>query len=156
MTNVLNRLRRSYLRMDDILVARSVLSGSLAIAAAVLAHSHDSTFFDWWMALPLILVAASNIPFFILSMKGHKHLVAWAMVVIDTAFITYLVHYTSGVQSAVSIFYLWPIIASSLLLGTRASYLTAALSAALYLGLAVAEAGGWQPSDLLASRGSRR
>jgi len=57
------------------------------------------------------------------------------------------------VQSAVSIFYLWPIIASSLLLGTRASYLTAALSAALYLGLAVAEAGGWQPSDLLASRG---
>jgi signal transduction histidine kinase len=151
--NVLDRLRRSYLRLDDVLVARSVLSGSLAIAAAVLANSHDSTFFDWWMALPLILVAASNIPFFILSMNGHKQLVSWAMVVIDTAFITYLVHYTSGVQSAVSIFYLWPIIASSLLLGTRASYLTAGLSAALYLGLAVAEAGGWQPGDLLASRG---
>jgi signal transduction histidine kinase len=150
---VLDRLRRNYLRLDDVLVARSVLSGSLALAAAVLAHSRDSVTFDWWMALPLILVALSNIPFFILSMNGHKHLVAWAMVVIDTAFITYLVHYTSGVQSAVSIFYLWPIIASSLLLGTRASYLTAALSAALYLGLAVAEAGGWQPSDLLASRG---
>jgi len=150
---VLDRLRRSYLRLDDILVARSVLSGSLAIAAVVLADSHDSAFFDWWMALPLILVALSNIPFFILSMSGHKELVAWAMVVIDTAFVTYLVHYTSGVQSAVSIFYLWPIIASSLLLGTRASYLTAALSAALYLGLAVGEAGGWQPGDLLASRG---
>ena len=150
---VLDRLRRNYLRLDDVLVARSVLSGSLALAAAVLAHSRDSGAFDWWMALPLILVAVSNIPFFILSTNGHKHLVAWAMVVIDTAFITYLVHYTSGVQSAVSIFYLWPIIASSLLLGTRASYLTAALSAALYLGLAVAEAGGWQPSDLLASRG---
>ncbi len=153
MSTVFDRVRRNYLRLDDILVARSVLSGSLAIAAAVLAHSGESPTFDWWMALPLILVAASNIPFFILSLNGHKHLVAWAMVVIDTAFITYLVHYTSGVQSAVSIFYLWPIIASSLLLGTRASYLTAALSAALYLGLAVAEAGGWQPSNLLASRG---
>jgi signal transduction histidine kinase len=150
---VLDRLRRSYLRLDDILVARSVLSGSLAVAAAVLAQSGESETFDWWMALPLVLVALSNIPFFLLSMKGHKQLVAWAMVVIDTAFITYLVHYTSGVQSAVSIFYLWPIIASSLLLGTRASYLTAALSAALYLGLAVAEAGGWQPGDLLAGRG---
>lgn len=153
MVTVLDRLRRSYLRLDDILVARSILSGSLAIAAAVLAYSGDSATFDWWMALPLILVALSNIPFFLLSMHDYKHLVAWAMVVIDTAFITYLVHYTSGVQSAVSIFYLWPIIASSLLLGTRASYLTASLSAALYLGLAVAEAGGWQPGDLLASRG---
>ena len=153
MTTVLDRLRRNYLRLDDILVARSVLSGSLALAAAALAASHDSATFGWWMALPLILVALSNIPFFILSMTGHKQLVAWAMVVIDTAFVTYLVHYTSGVQSAVSIFYLWPIIASSLLLGTRASYLTAALSASLYLGLAVAEAGGWQPSNLFASRG---
>lgn len=153
MVSVLDRLRRSYLRLDDILIARSILSGSLAIAAAVLAYSRDSTAFDWWMALPLILVALSNIPFFILSMRGERHLVAWAMVVIDTALVTYLVHYTSGVQSAVSIFYLWPIIASSLLLGTRASYLTAGLSAALYLGLAVAEAGGWQPRDLLASRG---
>jgi len=152
-TTVLDRLRRNYLRLDDILVARSVLSGSLAVAAAALAASHDSATFGWWMALPLILVALSNIPFFILSMTGHKQLVAWAMVVIDTAFVTYLVHYTSGVQSAVSIFYLWPIIASSLLLGTRASYLTAALSASLYLGLAVAEAGGWQPSNLFASRG---
>lgn len=153
MATVLDRLRRSYLRLDDILVARSVLSGSLAVAAAVLADSHESVTFNWWMALPLILVALSNIPFFLLSMNGHKQLVAWAMVVIDTALITYLVHYTSGVQSAVSIFYLWPIIGSSLLLGTRAGYLTAALSAALYLGLAVAEAGGWQPSNLLASQG---
>ncbi len=153
MTRVLDKVRRTYLRLDDILIARSILSGSIAIAAAVFADSKGPVAFDHWLALPVMLVALTNIPFFILSSRGHQRLVAWAMVLIDTAFVTFLVHNTSGVQSAVSVFYLWPIIASSLLLGARASYLTAALSGTLYLGLAVAEAGGWHPRDLFASQG---
>jgi len=147
---LLERLRRPYWRLDDLLIARSILSGSLAGAAAVLAVSDVDPAFTWWSAGPLVVAALSNIPFFYLASRGRRRDVSWAMVFADTLLITYLVGSTSGAQSALAVFYLWPIIAASLLLGARASYLTAGFSAALYLALAVAQAEGWQPRDLLA------
>ncbi|GAB4265208.1 MAG: hypothetical protein Kow00122_20340 [Thermoleophilia bacterium] len=153
MVTVLDRIRRAYWRLDDLLIARSILSGSLALAAVLYARYQADAVFGWWVALPIVLVALSNIPFFYLASKGSPETVSWAMVLVDSVYISYLVYNTAGAQSAVSVFYLWPIIAASLLLGARASYLTAGLSAALYLGLAVAEAGGWQPRNLLAGQG---
>ncbi|MHB1345107.1 MAG: sensor histidine kinase [Thermoleophilia bacterium] len=150
---LLERIRGAYWRLDDLLIARSILSGALALASILFAQSKGGEDFGWWISLPIVLVAVSNVPFFYLAAHGSRELVSWAMVFVDACLITYLVHNTSGAQSAVSIFYLWPIIASSLLLGARASYLTAGLTAALYTGLAVAESGGWEPRNLLASRG---
>ncbi len=140
-------------RLDDLLIARSILSGVLAVGSVLFAQSRGGEGFSWWVSLPLILVALSNIPFFILSSRGNRRSVSWAMVFVDAFLVTFLVHNTSGAQSAVSVFYLWPIISASLLLGARASYLTAAFTVALYLGLAVAEAGGWEPRNLMESRG---
>ena len=148
-----NRTRGANRRLDDLLIARSILSVSLALASLLFARWTGGEDLGWWISLPMILVALTNIPFFLLSARGERVLVSWAMVFVDACLITYLVHYTSGAQSAVSVFYLWPIIAAGLLLGARSGYLTAGFTAALYLGLAVAEAGGWEPSDLLASRG---
>jgi signal transduction histidine kinase len=148
-----DRSRRALWRLDDLLIARSILSGSLAAAGILLATSHRDPNFTWWTAAPVIFVALSNLPFFILSARGDRRLVSWVMVIIDCFFISFLVGNTSGAESAVAVFYLWPIIAASLLLGARASYLTAGLSASLYLAMAVAQAGGWQPADLLASQG---
>ncbi len=150
---LLERIRSAYWRLDDLLIARSILSGSIAIASILFAQSKGGEDFAWWISLPIVLVAFSNVPFFVFSARGNREMVSWAMVLVDTCLITYLVHNTSGAQSAVSVFYLWPIIAASLLLGARASYLTAGLTAALYTGLAVAEAGGWKPQNLLESRG---
>lgn len=150
---LLDRIRGAYWRLDDLLIARSILSGSMALASILFAQSKGGEEFAWWISLPIILVALSNLPFLYLSARGNRQLVSWAMVFVDTCLISYLVHNTSGAQSAVSVFYLWPIIAASLLLGARASYLTAGLVAALYTGLAVAESGGWEPRNLLASRG---
>ncbi len=150
---LIGKIRRAYWRLDDLLIARSILSGSLALAAILYARVQADTFFGWWIALPMVLVAFSNVPFFFLARRDTPETVSWAMVFIDAVYISYLVYNTSGAQSAVSVFYLWPIIAASLLLGARASYLMAAFSATLYLGLAVAEAGGFEPRDLLAGRG---
>jgi signal transduction histidine kinase len=145
--------RRAFWRLDDLLIARSILSGSLAAAGIMLATSHRDPNLTWRTVAPVIFVALSNLPFFVFSARGDRRLVSWVMVIIDSFFISYLVGYTSGAQSAVAVFYLWPIIAASLLLGARASYLTAGLCASLYLAMAVAQAGGWQPADLLASQG---
>jgi signal transduction histidine kinase len=149
---MVGNIRRAYWGPGDILIARTILTTSLAVAAAVIAWVDEGAL-DWLRASPVILVALSNLPFFFLASKGAQRQVSWGMVFVDSAFVTFLVAHTNGAQSAVAVFYLWPIIAASLLLGARASYLTAALSAALYLAMAVAEAGGWQPSNLLASQG---
>ncbi|HZK48095.1 MAG TPA: ATP-binding protein [Thermoleophilia bacterium] len=147
------RIRSTFGRLDDLIIARSILTGSLALASLLFAQTKSGGDLDWWMALPLALVALANLPLFVLSARGHRVGVSWAVVVVDTCLITYLVHVTSGAQGAVAVFYVWPIIAANLLLGARAGYLTAAVTAALYVGLAAAEAGGWEPRALLEGRG---
>lgn len=150
---LITRMRGAQRQLNDLLIARSILSGSLALASVLFAQSGGDGGVRWWMSLSLVLVALTNVPFFFLSARGHHEIVSWVMVCVDALLITYLVHNTSGAQSAVSVFYLWPIIAASLLLGARAGYLTSGLAAVLYLGLAVAEAGGWEPRNLPAGPG---
>ncbi|MHB9149019.1 MAG: sensor histidine kinase [Thermoleophilia bacterium] len=150
---LITRMRGAHRQLDDLLIARSILSGSLALASVLFAQSGVDGGVRWWISLSMVLVALTNVPFFLLSARGDREIVAWVMVFVDACLITLLVHNTSGAQSAVSVFYLWPIIAASLLLGARAGYLTSGLAAVLYLGLAVAEAGGWEPRNLLAGPG---
>lgn len=150
---LITRMHVAHRQLNDLLIARSILSGSPALASVLFAQSGVDGGVRWWIALSMVLVALTNIPFFLLSARGHRGLVSWAMVFMDACLITYLVHNTSGTHSAVSVFYLWPIIAAGLLLGARAGYLTSGLAAVLYLGLAVAEAGGWEPRNLRAGPG---
>ena len=75
------------------------------------------------------------------------------MLIMDPLFVTFLVVVTSGTQSALAIFYLWPIVSAALLLGARACYAVTGLSTVLYLALAIVQERGWVPPDLLSPHG---
>ncbi|GAB4254782.1 MAG: hypothetical protein Kow00129_15740 [Thermoleophilia bacterium] len=150
---LLENIRRPYWRLNDLLIARTILSGTVAALGLLFLQNGAESAITWSLVLPVILIFLTNLPFFLFARRGAQRAVSWGMVVADVAFVTFLVLNTAGSESAVAVFYLWPIIAASLLLGPRASYLVAALSAAVYLALAVAQAGGWEPQDFLASQG---
>jgi len=148
-----DRIRRSYWRLDDLLLARSIMSGAGALAAAMFLTAGDGSDVEWWVATPVILVFLTNIPFFYLAGRGAGRWVSWGLVLVDSLFISMMVAVTSGVESSAAAFYVWPIIIAGLLLGARASYLIAGLCASLYLALAMAESNGWHPRDFLAAEG---
>jgi signal transduction histidine kinase len=106
-----------------------------------------------WAAGVAAVVALSNIPFSLLAVRGRRRAVSWTMVVVDGLFVTFLVAVTSGSQSALTIFYLWPIVTASLLLGARASYLLTGACSIMYLALALVQNRGWAPPDLLFNYG---
>ncbi len=146
-------IRKSYWRLEDLLIARTILSGCVATAALLFASQADVDGYGWTVTLPAVVVFLSNLPFFLFAFRRHRWAVSWGTVLVDSLFVTFLVYNTSGAGSSLAIFYLWPIVAASLLLGARASYLAAGLCGSLYLGFAVLQAAGWQPQDLLAGQG---
>src|SRR5665648_229539 len=130
-----DRIRRSYWRLDDLLLARSIMSGAGALAAAMFLTAGDGSDVEWWVATPVILVFLTNIPFFYLAGRGAGRWVSWGLVLVDSLFISMMVAVTSGVESSAAAFYVWPIIIAGLLLGARASYLIAGLCAVSYTHL---------------------
>jgi signal transduction histidine kinase len=102
-----------------------------------------------FMSLPLLLVVVvfvcANVPFLYLSRRGHENQVSVAMVVVDTVLITAAIVFTGGVLSSMAIFYVWPIVSASLLLPAWASYVTAAVSSALYITVWVLQMGAVAP-----------
>jgi signal transduction histidine kinase len=137
-------------RLSDVLIARSVLVTSVAAGALLLAFAGQTeTATARWVAGAAVLAALSNIPLFLLASRGRQRLVSWTMVLLDCLFITLLVYVTSGTESALAIFFLWPVISACLLLGARAGYVVTALSGALYLGMAILQQQGVDPPDLL-------
>ncbi len=102
-----------------------------------------------FMSLPLLLVVVvfvcANVPFLYLSRRGHESQVSVAMVVVDTVLITAAIVFTGGVLSSMAIFYVWPIVSASLLLPAWASYVTAAVSSALYITVWVLQIGAVAP-----------
>jgi signal transduction histidine kinase len=140
-------------RLHDLLIARSVLCGSIAAAALLLAFTDPDVPLTRWAAGVAVAVALTNVPFFLLSARRRRNAVLWAMMTLDSLFVTFLVVVTSGAQSALAIFYLWPIVSAALLLGARAGYIVTGLSTALYLALATAQERGWAPPDLLSTHG---
>ena len=141
-------------RLHDLLIARSVLGGSVAAGALLLASTDPGRLLVRWVTGVAVVVALTNLPFFLLYARHERNAVSWAMVVVDSLFVTFLVGVTSGAQSALAIFYLWPIVSAALLLGARACYAVTGLSAGLYLALALVQQRGWVPPELLSAYGS--
>ena len=140
-------------RLHDLLIARSVLGGSIAAGALLLAFSDPVTPLARWAAGVTVAVALTDLPFFLLSAREQRAAVCWAMLIVDLLFVTFLIVVTSGAQSALAIFYLWPIVAAALLLGARACYAVTGLGSVLYLAVAIAQDRGWVPPDLLSPHG---
>jgi signal transduction histidine kinase len=140
-------------RLNDLLIARAVLGASIAVGLTIPAFGGSNSTMARWAAGAAGVVALSNIPFALLAGRNKARQVSWAMVAVDGAFITFLVAVTSGAQSALTVFYLWPIISAALLLGARASYMVTGGCSLLYLILAVLQDRGWEPVDLLFNYG---
>jgi len=116
------------------MTARIILGVALFVAGVVFRSLNQGS-----VSLPLlaivVLFVLANVPFLYWSRHGHDGRASVAMIAVDTALITGAVVFTGGVMSSVAVLYLWPIVSASLLLPAWASYVTAAVSSALYLGI---------------------
>ena len=126
------------------MTARIIFGVALFIAGIVFRLLSQS-----FMSLPLLAVVVvfvcANVPFLYLSRRGRENQVSVAMVVVDTVLITAAIVFTGGVLSSMAIFYVWPIVSASLLLPAWASYVTAAVSSALYITVWVLQMGAVAP-----------
>jgi signal transduction histidine kinase len=117
--------------LTDILWARTILSLA-SLAAGVVFYLRGPDTESVILLVVCSVFAISNLPFSLLAHGGRQTLACIAMVAVDTALITVALVYTGGVLSAVAVFYLWPIILTSLLLPPWASYVVAASVSLLY------------------------
>jgi signal transduction histidine kinase len=128
--------------LKDVLLARTVMSLALLVAASVFATRAPTE-----VSLAKLAIAAafafSSLPFYILMSRGEAQVACMSMIAIDTLLVTAAVIFTGGVMSAMATFYLWPIILASLLLPPWASYAVAAGASLLYAGLYLAEEAGF-------------
>jgi signal transduction histidine kinase len=116
-----------------VLLARTVLGLALLVAAAVfyVRGPTDISLAKLVIAGVFVLV---NAPFYRLASRGRAAQACIAMIAVDTVVVTAAVVFTGGVLSALTIFYIWPIILASLLLPPWVSYLVA-ISASLVYGI---------------------
>ncbi|HMK92622.1 MAG TPA: ATP-binding protein [Thermoleophilia bacterium] len=126
------------------MTARIILGVALFVAGVIFRLVNQS-----FITLPLLVIVVlfvlANVPFLYWSRHGHDERASVAMVILDTALITAAVIFTGGVLSSVAVLYLWPIVSASLLLPAWASYVTAAASSGLYLGIWILQSGSVRP-----------
>ncbi len=103
--------------------------------------------------LPLYLIGAAIAiynSFFIVSLKwnevgsGHNRLaqvriMANAQIVIDLLFLTLLIHFSGGIETPLSFYFIFHVIIASILLSRRETFLQATVAIALYCSLILGE-----------------
>ena len=118
-------------QLNDVLFARLLFV--LAIVTAVLWTQVDQNGATGVaFAVALGLAAVATIPFFIFAHHAEARSVAAVMVVVDIAIVTAGVVYSGGALSAVSVFYVWPIVLASVFLPAWVPYAAAVASGAAY------------------------
>ena len=115
------------------LLARTVLGLALLVAAGVFYVRAPAEISLAKLVIAIVFVLA-NLPFYVLSARGRVGQVCIAMIAVDTVVVTAGIVFTGGVLSALTIFYIWPIILASLLLPPWVSYLVA-ISASMVYGV---------------------
>ena len=114
------------------LLARTVLGLAVLIAAVVFYVRAPADISLAKLVISVVFVLA-NVPFYVLTARGRAAQVCIAMIAVDTVVVTAAIVFTGGALSALTIFYIWPIILASLLLPPWASYLVA-ISASMAYG----------------------
>jgi signal transduction histidine kinase len=119
--------------LSDVLLARTVLGLALLVAAGVFYVRAPADISLAKLVIATMFVLA-NVPFYLLTARGQVTQVCIAMIAVDTVVVTAAIVFTGGVLSALTIFYIWPIILASLLLPPWVSYLVA-ISASMAYGV---------------------
>ena len=103
--------------------------------------------------LPLYLIGAAIAiynSFFTIGLKwteassgedrlAHARMIANAQIVVDLVFLTLLIHFSGGVETPLSFYYIFHVIIASILLSRRETFLQATLAIALYAGMVLGE-----------------
>lgn len=118
-------------QLHDVLFARVLFA--LAIFTAVLWVQLDyHGFVTLELGAALAAVALATLPFFILEGRVATRTLAAATVVADLALVTAGVVFSGGALSPTAVFYVWPIVLSSVFLPAWVPYAAAAAAAGAY------------------------
>jgi signal transduction histidine kinase len=121
-------------QLHDVLYARVLFT--LAVLTAVLwvqIEDHGPRPEELGVALAVILLV--NVPFFLLERRVETQTLTGAMVVVDILLVTAGIVYSGGALSSAGVFYVWPIVLSTVFLPAWAPYAAAAASGAAYAGV---------------------
>jgi signal transduction histidine kinase len=121
-------------QLHDVLYARVLFT--LAVLTAVLwvqIDDHGPVPAELVVALAVILLV--NVPFFLLENRVVTHTLMGAMVVVDILLVTCGIVYSGGALSSAGVFYVWPIVLSSVFLPPWSPYAAATASGAAYAGV---------------------
>ncbi len=131
-------------QLHDVLYARVLFT--LAVFTAVLwVQAENNGVSALEVAVLVGVVAAVNVPFFALERWVATRTLAAATVVVDIALVTAGILYSGGTLSPTAVFYVWPIVFSSVFLPAWVPYATAVTAAAAYAAIALL-----QRADLIA------
>ena len=121
-------------QLKEVLIARTLFI--LAVVTAVVwTFADQERLTGTGFAVTLGVAVAATVPFFIVARRADPRSVAAVMVVVDIAVVTAGVVFSGGALSAVSVFYVWPIVLATVFLPAWAPYAAAAASGAAYAGV---------------------
>ena len=132
-------------QLHDVLYARVLFT--LALLTAVLwVQIDDHGPLPGELAVALALILLVNVPFFLLEGRVETRTLTATMVVVDVLLVTAGIVYSGGALSSAAVFYVWPIVLSSVFLAAWAPYAAAAACGAAYAGV-----WGLQRAELLST-----
>jgi signal transduction histidine kinase len=118
-------------QLHDVLYAR-VLFTLAVVTAALWVQVDDHGVVPSQLGVLLAVVLAVNLPFFVLERWVATRTLAAAMVVVDLALVTAGIVYSGGALSPTAVFYVWPIVLSSVFLAAWVPYAAAVAAAVAY------------------------
>jgi signal transduction histidine kinase len=121
-------------QLKDVLFAR-LLFISAVVTAVLWTQADQDRLTGAGAAVALGVGLATTLPFFAFARRAEVRSVAAVMVVVDIAVVTAGVVFSGGALSAVSVFYVWPIVLASVFLPAWVPYAVAAVSGAAYAGV---------------------
>jgi len=128
-------------QLHDVLYARVLFT--LALFTAVLwVQMDDHGFVPLQMGVALTVVVLANAPFFLLERRVAMPSLTAATVVVDIALVTASIAFSGGALSPTAVFYIWPIVLSSVFLPVWAPYAAATTAAAAYGALVLLQRTG--------------
>lgn len=121
-------------QLHDVLYARVLFTLALAIGVLWVQLQADQVT-AWQLCAGAVGVVLVNLPFLLLERRVEASVLAAAMVTLDICLVTAGVIYGGGVFGSTAVFYVWPIVLSSVMLPAWAPYASAAASGVAYTGV---------------------
>ena len=106
-------------QLHDVLYAR-VLFTLVVLTAVLWVQINDHVPLPEEVGVALAVILLVNVPFFLLANRVETHTLTGAMVVVDILLVTAGVVYAGGALSSAGVFYVWPIVLSSVFISAWA------------------------------------